>query len=399
MVKGSKSDKETTYDFRDIVLAKVRGYPPWPGMVVDPLTVSKEVLRERPQNKKSSFYCVRFFPKGDHAWLVSKDISRLKPHEIEAFINEPSKRSGELLDGYKVALDPAKWEEEQELKRANAEEEEANAEVDQLDGETDGLDADGDADADEVPSKSKKRKRESETKPKVRTKASAKKDKDADSVKRKSAGKRNGARSKALVESEDDGAAEADGDDDDDAGPSKRAASPPAAKKPKKDDDRASLASDPEAVRVRDWRHKLQKTFLNDKGTGPKPDEMPACNELFTAIEQYDKMNIHYLSYSKIGKVMRHIHLQPSEKIPRDDEFHFRSRAKALVDKWHVILSTNKEAGPGTNGTPTGSSPTAPPKADKAEEDVPNGAAAAPATEALPAADGTTSVDVTMTEA
>lgn len=397
MVKGSKSDKETTYDFRDIVLAKVRGYPPWPGMVVDPQAVSKEVLRERPQNKKSSFYCVRFFPKGDHAWLVSKDISRLKPHEIEAFINEPSKRSGELLDGYKVALDPAKWEEEQELKRANAEEEEANAEVDQLDGETDGLDADGDADADEAPSRSRKRKRESETKPKVRTKASAKKDKDADSVKRKAAGKRNGARSKTLVESEDDGAAEADGDDDDDAGPSKRAASPPAAKKPKKDDD--PLASDPEAVRVRDWRHKLQKTFLNDKGTGPKPDEMPACNDLFTAIEQYDKMNIHYLSYSKIGKVMRHIHLQPSDKIPRDDEFNFRSRAKALVDKWHVILSANKEAGPGANGTPAGSSPTAPSKVDRPEEDVPNGAAAVPTGEAHPAADGTTSVDVTMAEA
>ena len=89
MVKGSKSDKETTYESRDIVLAKVRGYPPWPGMVrsssviflnhsltcslflsycpqvVDPQNVSKEVLRERPQNKKSSFYCVRFFPKGD----------------------------------------------------------------------------------------------------------------------------------------------------------------------------------------------------------------------------------------------------------------------------------------------------------------------------------------------
>jgi len=376
MVKGSKSDKETTYDFRDIVLAKVRGYPPWPGMVVDPQNVSKEVLRERPQNKKSSFYCVRFFPKGDHAWLVSKDISRLKPHEIEAFINEPSKRSGELLDGYKVALDPAKWEEEQELKRARAEEEEANAEVDQLDGETDGLDADGDADADEAPSRSKKRKRESETKPKVRSKASAKKDKDADSVKRK--------------------AAEADGDDDDDAGPSKRAASPPAAKKAKKDDD--PLASDPEAVRVRDWRHKLQKTFLNDKGTGPKPDEMPACNDLFTAIEQYDKMNIHYLSYSKIGKVMRHIHMQPSDKVPRDDEFHFRSRAKALVDKWHVILTANKEAGSGANGTPAGSSPTAPSKVDKPEEDVPNGATAVPG-ETHPAADGTTSVDVTMAEA
>ncbi|KAH8995192.1 hypothetical protein EDB86DRAFT_3064543 [Lactarius hatsudake] len=353
MVKGSKSDKETTYEFRDIVLAKVRGYPPWPGMVVDPQAVSKEVLRERPQNKKSSFYCVRFFPKGDHAWLVSKDISRLKTHEIEAFINEPSKRSGELLDGYKVALSPTKWEEEQELKRAHAEEEEANAET-----------LMATPDADEAPSKSKKRKRESETKVKARTKSSAKKDKDSDSTKRKAAAN---ARLLRLP-----------------------------AKKPKKDDD--PLASDPEAVRVRDWRHKLQKTFLNDKGTGPKPEEMPACNELFTAIEQYDKMNIHYLSYSKIGKVMRHIHLQPSDKIPRDDEFHFRTRAKALVDKWHVILSANKEAGPGANGTPAGSSPTAPSKADKAEEDAPNGAAATSAAD-VSAADGTTSVDVTMAEA
>lgn len=39
MVKGSKSDKEATYEFRDIVLAKVRGYPPWPGMVRSSSTV------------------------------------------------------------------------------------------------------------------------------------------------------------------------------------------------------------------------------------------------------------------------------------------------------------------------------------------------------------------------
>jgi hypothetical protein len=94
---------------------------------------------------------------------------------------------------------------------------------------------------------------------------------------------------------------------------------------------------------------------------------------------------------------MRHIHL--SDKIPRDEEFNFRLRAKALVDKWHVILSANKEAGAGANGTPAGSSPTAPSKADKAEEDVPNGAAAVPTGETHPAADGTTSVDVTMAEA
>ena len=33
--------------------------------VVDPQSVTKDVLKERPQNKKSSFYCVKFFPKGD----------------------------------------------------------------------------------------------------------------------------------------------------------------------------------------------------------------------------------------------------------------------------------------------------------------------------------------------
>jgi hypothetical protein len=96
---------------------------------------------------------------------------------------------------------------------------------------------------------------------------------------------------------------------------------------------------------------------------------------------------------------MRHIHLQPSDKIPRDDEFHFRSRAKALVDKWHVILSANKEAGSGANGTPAGSSPTATSKVDKPEEDVLNGAVSVPTGESHPAADGTTSVDVTMAEA
>jgi len=90
--------------------------------------------------------------------------------------------------------------------------------------------------------------------------------------------------------------------------------------------------------------------------------------------------------------------MQPSDKVPRDDEFHFRSRAKALVDKWHVILTANKEAGSGANGTPAGSSPTAPSKVDKPEEDVPNGATAVPG-ETHPAADGTTSVDVTMAEA
>jgi hypothetical protein len=78
----------------------------------------------------------------------------------------------------------------------------------------------------------------------------------------------------------------------------------------------AAVANDPEAKKVREWRHQLQKTFLSGKAQ-PKEEvrpfiahlqittlfgvliremqDMPTVDELFTTIEQYDKMNIAYL--------------------------------------------------------------------------------------------------------
>ena len=79
-----------------------------------------------------------------------------------------------------------------------------------------------------------------------------------------------------------------------------------------------------------------------------------------------------HAQFSKIGKVMRHIHVLPDEKVPRDDEFKFRERAKVLVDKWHDILKTNgasESAKPATNGTR---------KAADAEDAAMNGAKTEP---------------------
>ena len=46
---------------------------------------------------------------------------------------------------------------------------------------------------------------------------------------------------------------------------------------------------------------------------------------------------------------MRHIATLAPEKVPpRENEFNFRKRAKALVDQWHQILNANKPA----NGSP-----------------------------------------------
>ena len=58
--------------------------------------------------------------------------------------------------------------------------------------------------------------------------------------------------------------------------------------------------------------------------------------------------------FSKIGKVMRHIHALSEDKVPRDEEFKFRERAKILVDKWHDVLKANgapESTAPATNGT------------------------------------------------
>ncbi|EMD33848.1 hypothetical protein CERSUDRAFT_117909 [Gelatoporia subvermispora B] len=362
--KGAKTEPEQHYTVRDIVLAKVRGFPPWPGMVVDPDSVPENVLTERPhtaKSKKGNWYCVRFFPAGDYAWIVPKDISKLQEHEIQAYINEPAKKSADLLQGYRIALDPTKWEAELESARVAALDAEADAEVDQL--EDDDAEEDAEDDGEAKKAKPKKRKRDSDaaaTKPKPKPKA--KKEAGEPAAKKKPAatpakGKKNGAKSKAMVESEDEGGAEPEGED---AGPSGRASPPPTkkAKRDKEDEEGdASLEKDPEAQKVRDWRHKLQKAFLNTKAV-PKDEDMPGLDRLFSTVESYDGMNIQYLQFSKIGKVMRHIYALTPEKVPRDDEFKFRDRAKSLVDKWQGILNAHKangapESKPAANGAQT----------------------------------------------
>ncbi|KAH9932487.1 uncharacterized protein B0H18DRAFT_26786 [Fomitopsis serialis] len=367
----TKENKDQSYEFRDIVLAKVRGYPSWPGMIVDPETVPQNVQGERPnaKSKKGKWYCVRFFPAGDYAWIVPRDISKLQQHEIQAYVNEPAKKSADLLHGYRIALDPTEWEKERNAMRDAAAEAEANAEVDQL--QSDGEEEAGDDDEEELKPKAKKRKRDSEATPaKSKAKPKTPKKGSAEPVSKKktptSKARKNGHKSKAMIESEDEGGAEAE---DEDAGPSKQV-SPPPTKKAKREKEGeegedSALANDPEASKVREWRHKLQKAFLNTKVVA-KDEDIPAFDQLFSTVENYQNMTIQYLTFSKIGKVMRHINALPKERVPRDDEYHFKDRAKALVDKWHDILAENKgkpngtaAAGESAKATTNGTSPTA----------------------------------------
>ena len=172
-------------------------------------------------------------------------MSSLKKHEMEAFLaDENRKRNRELCEGYRHALDPKPFVEKLKIDRAALAEElkerEQNAEVDQLESEPyDEQDDDSRTGKKSKATTSKKRKRESDVEPKQKKGPKAKKESTEPNKKKSAAGKgrKNGVKSKALVESEDEGDnAEEDADDDGGVGTSKRT-SPPPAKKSKRDKD------------------------------------------------------------------------------------------------------------------------------------------------------------------
>ncbi|KAG8793635.1 hypothetical protein FRB91_006031 [Serendipita sp. 411] len=299
-----------THKHGDVVLAKVKGYSAWPAVVIDPEDAPPSVKAEKP--KGAGFCCVRFMPAGDFGWPTMKDVVALTQKQIETAMEKDKKKSGKLYQGYTIAKDPQAWIAEQEKQRLAQIELEANAEEDQLDGEDDTTEK-----------KTKKRRAAAEPKTTGRRKGGD------DSKKKRAVKKR-----------------KADDEEEDDSKPSK--------KKAKKDEEEdPTLLNDPEAVKIKDWRHVLQRAFLRDN-VKPEANSLPEYDEVFNTIESYQGMTIQYLSYSKIGKVMKKISQLDDSHIPESDgQFKFRERAGKLVTQWHAILSASGKGADGGDGAAT----------------------------------------------
>ncbi|KAH8922419.1 Tudor/PWWP/MBT [Atractiella rhizophila] len=286
--KSTKGGDDHKYAVGDVVLAKVKGYPSWPGKLVDPESAPEKVKADK--GASSSKFLVKFFPAGDYTWANAKDLSALAKHEIETILNEGSKKklAANLLEGYRTALNPTKWEKEQEdFLNAQLEAEEELAE------DEDQLEEDGDEKG------SKKRKRGStktvgEKKKKVEKNGKAKKEKSDGGKKKTTKG------SKAEAE--------------------------------KGDDDGASKA--------KTYRNKLQRAFLGKEP--PKVEEMDECGKLFTNIEKFD-FHRDWLRSSKLGKVMKRISMMEDDKIPKNDKYDFKIRAEKLVKKWQVDVGEKED--------------------------------------------------------
>jgi hypothetical protein len=193
---------------------------------------------------------------------VAKDLSPLPKEQMDEFINKDDrKKTARLLDAYKTARHPDEWIAEQDAAAARAQLEEANAEVDQLDDEDGGKKG------------GKKRKRDDAGKGRKRKSKADDDDDDDDEPKKK---KRVTPKKKA-----------ADVDDKKKKG-----------KKDAKEDEEdceftpdstclmdrnadcvlAAMANDPEAVKIKEWRHKLQRAFLRD---GHPIEEAVRCLYLY----------------------------------------------------------------------------------------------------------------------
>lgn len=296
-MKGDASERP--FAEGDVVLAKIRGFPAWPGIIMGDGDVPSAVLAERPAAKGKALYTVRFFPDADYHWATARDLTLLTPEAIDTFLAGPQKKTSELYKAYKVARDPTAWNAEKN--RIVREAEAALENVPDPDEDEDA--AEEEDEEDEPPKPARKRKAPASApapkKPKVRG-YSARADPQADSV-----------------------------------------------EKPEEVEERALRMRcgclrtvDPATKRVREWRHKLQRFFLSKDGVMDAAD-MENQDATFKTVESYEDMTPEQLKTTKVGKVMKRINQLPD--IPRDDEFHFRERAGKLVVRWGAILGAAAE--------------------------------------------------------
>ncbi|KXJ95777.1 hypothetical protein Micbo1qcDRAFT_28703 [Microdochium bolleyi] len=98
-------------------------------------------------------------------------------------------------------------------------------------------------------------------------------------------------------------------------------------------------------------RHRLQKGLLN-RTAPPQEDEMKSMSEFLGKLETFPDLEADIIKTTKINKVLKA--MLKLDSIPKDDEFKFTPRSKALLDKWTKILNAAEASTPApasaTNG-------------------------------------------------
>jgi hypothetical protein len=86
-------------------------------------------------------------------------------------------------------------------------------------------------------------------------------------------------------------------------------------------------------------RHKLQKGLLT-RDQEPREEEMKQMSEFVTKLEGYADLEVSIIRATKINKVLKAI--LKLNTIPKEDEFQFKPRSTALLDKWNKLLASEQ---------------------------------------------------------
>ncbi|SCU83019.1 LAME_0C03708g1_1 [Lachancea meyersii CBS 8951] len=125
------SKKRIVYQPTDIVLAKVKGFPAWPAMIIPEEIIPVNVLKGRPGKptvdelddennpdnylvyndllkfrksfKPHSSYCVKFFCDDSYIWLKPVDFKPLTPEQCSNWLQNSKKQTKKLIPAYEMA--------------------------------------------------------------------------------------------------------------------------------------------------------------------------------------------------------------------------------------------------------------------------------------------------------
>ncbi|VDC04991.1 unnamed protein product [Peniophora sp. CBMAI 1063] len=99
--------------------------------------------------------------------------------------------------------------------------------------------------------------------------------------------------------------------------------------------DSLSSEDEREALRVRRWRHNLQKVLLQTSpAVALAPEQARDVSGWLSQVEAYDKMTLYALNYSKLDKVLYRISLLEGSTKLRGDPYSISTRARALSERW-----------------------------------------------------------------
>ncbi|KAJ7067462.1 hypothetical protein C8F01DRAFT_1121370 [Mycena amicta] len=303
------------YERRDLVLAKVDLLPFIPGMILDTEDVPPRIGKMRPKENQDNTYAVQLFPKGDYYWVAETKLERLSNEQINAFIAGTPDRGMDrrlygvgnrrMLKAYVAASEPDAWE-------------------DRLSSATNKLHA-GHVSPTTVTNK-------------LQPAAENDMEQDRAAIASATAGSSPPMHCGPHPDSDAN-----DSEDEQTVVSMLRVV--PAEVDALTEKRKLELAKDPEAVRVRRWRHELQHTLLRKEDAGPSamytarlasPDEqaMIRLNNVLAQIEAYEHMTVEYLVFSKILKIVRWIHMLGPLRIHGSEGLQVHERMGALATKW-----------------------------------------------------------------